>query len=269
MWDAFLVGLVVFLCVGGHELIGFSLLFRPIVVGPFLGLLMGDLQTGLKIGAALETIFMGVINIGGASAAEPGLATALATGFAIKLGGGVDAAIALALPIGILGQQIKLAIYILFSGSMAPVFDRLAAEGKQKQFTYLHFGVWGIWFFAYSLIPFFAMLFGANAVQAALNMIPEVIMNGLSIAGNLLPAVGMAMLLRMLWENKIAVFFFLGFVLVAYLKLPLVAVAVIAFIVAILMAQRDYQLNKLEKAKPAVVTQAASNVDQEEEDFFA
>ncbi|GCF92574.1 PTS sugar transporter [Enterococcus florum] len=268
MWDAFLVGLVVFLCVGGHELIGFSLLFRPIVVGPFLGLLMGDLQTGLMIGAALETIFMGVINIGGASAAEPGLATALATGFAIKLGGGVDAAIALALPIGILGQQIKLAIYILFSGSMAPVFDRLAAEGKQKQFTYLHFGVWAIWFFAYSLIPFFAMLFGANAVQAALDMIPDVIMNGLSIAGNLLPAVGMAMLLRMLWENKIAVFFFLGFLFVAYLKLPLVAVAGIAFVIAILIAQRDYQLNKLEKAKPVVV-QAADGVDQEEEDFFA
>jgi mannose PTS system EIIC component len=96
-----------------------------------------------------------------------------------------------------------------------------------------------------------------------------VIMNGLSVAGNLLPAVGMAMLLRMLWENKIAVFFFLGFVLVAYLKLPLVAVAVIAFIVAVLIAQRDYQLNKLEKMKPAAAVQTASNVDQEEEDFFA
>jgi PTS system mannose-specific IIC component len=44
---------------------------------------------------------------------------------------------------------------------------------------------------------------------------------------------------------------------------------VIAFIVAVLIAQRDYQLNKLEKMKPAAAVQTASNVDQEEEEFFA
>lgn len=35
-------------------------------------------------------------------------------------------------------------------------------------------------------------------------------MNGLTVAGNLLPAVGMAMLLRMLWSKNIAVWFSLG-----------------------------------------------------------
>ena len=48
-------------------------------------------------------------------------------------------------------------------------------------------------------------------------MIPDVIMNGLTVAGNMLPAVGMAMLLQMLWDNKIAIYFLLGFILVAYL----------------------------------------------------
>jgi mannose/fructose/N-acetylgalactosamine-specific phosphotransferase system component IIC len=73
--------LVVFLTVGGQELLGFTMLGRPIVIAPLVGLLLGDLQTGLLVGAALETIFMGVVNIGGAAAAEPGLASALAAAF--------------------------------------------------------------------------------------------------------------------------------------------------------------------------------------------
>ena len=77
MLNAFLVALAVFICVGGAELIGFTMLNRPIVIGPLVGLLLGDLHTGVIIGASLEAVFMGVVNIGGASAAEPGIATAV------------------------------------------------------------------------------------------------------------------------------------------------------------------------------------------------
>ena len=68
MLNAFLVALAVFICVGGAELIGFTMLNRPIVIGPLVGLFLGDLHTGVIIGASLEAVFMGVVNIGGASA---------------------------------------------------------------------------------------------------------------------------------------------------------------------------------------------------------
>ena len=101
MLNAFLVALAVFICVGGAELIGFTMLNRPIVIGPLVGLFLGDLHTGVIIGASLEAVFMGVVNIGGASAAEPGIATAVGTAFAIMLGKGFEVALTLALPIGI------------------------------------------------------------------------------------------------------------------------------------------------------------------------
>ena len=88
MLNAFLVALAVFICVGGAELIGFTMLNRPIVIGPLVGLFLGDVKTGVMIGASLEAVFMGVVNIGGASAAEPGIATAVGTAFAIMLGKG-------------------------------------------------------------------------------------------------------------------------------------------------------------------------------------
>ena len=114
MLQAFLVALTVFVCVGGAELAGFTMLNRPIVIGPLVGLFLGDLHTGVIVGAALEAVFMGVVNIGGASAAEPGIATAVGTAFAIMLGKGTEVALTLALPIGILGLQIKTVLYIFW-----------------------------------------------------------------------------------------------------------------------------------------------------------
>ena len=65
-------------------------------------------------------------------------------------------------------------------------------------------------------------------------------MNGLTVCGNLLPAVGMAMLLKLLWSKKICVYFFLGFVLVAYLKLPLIALAALGGSVGLDEEEEDF-----------------------------
>lgn len=54
MLNALLVALAVFICVGGAELIGFTMLNRPIVIGPLVGLFLGDLHTGVVIGASLK-----------------------------------------------------------------------------------------------------------------------------------------------------------------------------------------------------------------------
>lgn len=111
-------------------------------------------------------------------------------------------ALTLALPIGILGLQIKTVLYIFIVGMFAKTFDRLAAEGKEKQIVALHYGLWAVNWFLYSLFAFFGILFGSDAVSALLDAIPDVVMNGLTVCGGLLPAVGMAMLMKMLWDNK-------------------------------------------------------------------
>ena len=234
------------------------MLSRPIVVAPLAGLLLGDVQTGLIVGASLESIFMGVVNIGISSTAEPALAAGLATAFAINLGGNVGTIIPIVFPLAVLGLQLMNFIFSFVIGPCAPKFEELAKEGKDKEITILHFGLWFVHYALYALIPFFEVLFGTDADQRILEM---VIMNGLTVAGNMLPAVGMAMLLQMLWDNKIAIYFLLGFILVAYLDLPLIAIAVLGTIIAVVTAQRDMQL-KNNQAAPVEKT-------SEEEDFFA
>lgn len=273
MLNAFLVALAVFICVGGAELIGFTMLNRPIVIGPLVGLFLGDLHTGVVVGASLEAVFMGVVNIGGASAAEPGIATAVGAAFAIMLGKGSEVALTLALPIGILGLQIQTVLYIFVVGMFAKTFDRLAAEGKERQIIFLHYGLWTVNWALYSLVAFLGILFGSDAVSALLEAIPEVVMNGLTVCGGLLPAVGMAMLMKMLWDKKICMFYFLGFVLAAYLNLPLIALAVLGVIIAISIGMSDYRMNQLASQRAALPAASGTvetyELDEEEEEFFS
>jgi len=264
---AIVVALLVLIASGVRDLLGFTMLDRPVFICPIVGWFFGDIQQGLLIGASLEAVFMGIVNIGGASAAECGIASVVGTAFAMMIGGGPEIALPLALPIGMLGQQAKNLLWIGLIGFFAPVFDRLAEAGEDKKITRLHFGLWGLNWGIYCLIPFFAILVGSDAVAAFVESIPKVIMNGLTVCGNLLPAVGMAMLLKLLWSKKICVYFFLGFIVIAYLKLPLIALAFLGTIVAIIIAQRDLELNQLSKMKVATAT-VASDTDDEEEDFF-
>ena len=49
------------------------MLDRPIVLGPLVGLVLGDLQQGILLGASIELIFLGVASIGPSMPANAGL----------------------------------------------------------------------------------------------------------------------------------------------------------------------------------------------------
>ena len=46
--------------------VGNSMIQRPIVMGPLVGLVLGDVNAGLAVGATLELAFMGNVTIGAA-----------------------------------------------------------------------------------------------------------------------------------------------------------------------------------------------------------
>ena len=78
----------------------------------------------------------------------------------------------------------------------------------------------------------------------------------------------MAMLMKMLWEKKICVFFFLGFICIAYLHLPLVALAVLGIIAAILIGMNDFEMSRLQARPALAAAKTAGELDEEEEAFF-
>lgn len=68
-----LVGLVYYVC----DLLSLAwcanpMVNRPIVLGPLVGLVLGDLQQGILIGASVELVFLGVASIGATMPANAG-----------------------------------------------------------------------------------------------------------------------------------------------------------------------------------------------------
>ena len=71
-------------------------------------------------------------------------------------------------------------------------------------------------------------------MQAVVDAIPAVVTSGLSIACGILPAMGFAMLARMIMNKKVAPFFFLGFLLSSYFGVPVVGIAFLGVIAALI-----------------------------------
>ncbi|WP_025730098.1 PTS mannose/fructose/sorbose/N-acetylgalactosamine transporter subunit IIC [Atopobacter phocae] len=257
----------VFFCFAGNYLTGQSMMERPLVVGLVTGLLMGDMKSGILIGAALEAVFLGNVNIGGVIAAEPVTATVLATTFVIVSNVEQQAAITLAIPIGMLAAFVVMFMKNVFMNLFAPFLDKYARTNQQGKIIALHYGTWIIYYFIIASISFIGVLAGSEPVNQLVANIPEMLMNGLKAAGGLLPAVGFAMLMKLLWDNKLGVFYLLGFILTAYLNLPAVAVACVGIVICVSTAYRDMEIANIGRnARPVgeIVTQ-----EDEEEDFFA
>ena len=67
-------------------ILGWQTMTRPIVLGTVIGLLCGDLKTGVIMGASLEAVYMGISGIGGSLAADYRSGTAVGVGLAILSG---------------------------------------------------------------------------------------------------------------------------------------------------------------------------------------
>jgi PTS system mannose-specific IID component len=74
-----------------------------------------------------------------------------------------------------------------------------------------------------------------------LDMIPAWVQSGLQVAGNMLPALGFALLMNLMLNKKVAPYFFLGFMLAAYLKLPIIAIGGLGVIIALIITQTTPQ----------------------------
>ncbi len=229
--QAVLVGLIGALGCLDYQL-GTLYMFRPIVMCPLVGLALGDLQTGLAVGASLELLFMGSISIGAYVPPNETIGGVLACAFAISLGEGTEAAIALAMPIAVLSLAIGNLLQPIW-----PFFvdkaDSFAKKGNLKGIYAVHWGI-GLWgCVEYFLLCGGAFLLGVDAIQGILDWIPSFILDGFGVAANLLPAMGFAMLGRLVITKKLVPFYFLGFLLCSYMGVPVLGVAILAIIIGI------------------------------------
>lgn len=210
---------------------------RCLVMATGVGLILGDLPTGLAMGAVGELAFMGFgVSQGGSVPPNhmgPGI---IGTIMAITMkNAGVDVSTALALsyPFAIAFQFVITAVYTACAG---------VGEVAKKSLMEKNFGKFRI-FCNITLLVFFIVGFviglagalSAEGLQTVISMIPAWLNKGLSVAGAMLPAVGFAMILNVTAKKELIPFVLLGYMAIAYLKLPNIGVAILGAMVALLV----------------------------------
>lgn len=83
--------------IGG--LAGWYTIGRPLVSGMIIGIILGDVQTGIIMGAAIQMLYIGLVTPGGTMPADVNFAAWIGIPLAMVAGAGKEYALALAVPL--------------------------------------------------------------------------------------------------------------------------------------------------------------------------
>ena len=223
--------------------IGWYTLGRPLVASFVVGVIMGDLQTAMIVGIALQIMYMGNVTPGGAVAWDLSYATYIGTAGALVFGKGMESTQVIGLAVvfagigGLVGQMVWNLSYAL----NLPL-NRLAnkyAEAGETGKMYIPNVVCGqLIGLACRFIPAVILLTTMTAASAQADfasMIPGWLTTLLSTFGGMMAALGMGIIISFLLKKQWQIcIFLLGFVLVTYFNLNTMAVAVIATLLAVI-----------------------------------
>lgn len=207
---------------------------RPLIACTLVGLVLGDLKTGIILGGTLELMALGWMNVGASMAPDSALASVIASILVIVGQQSIGAGIAVAIPIAAAGQVLT-----IFVRSITTFFqhlaDKYATEGNLRGIEMCHFLAWMLQAIRVAVpTALVAAVAGTHTVDALLASIPEVITRGLQIAGGFIVVVGYAMVINMMEAKHLMPFFFLGFVFAAFTNLNLVGFGIVGTVLALL-----------------------------------
>ncbi|SHJ98878.1 PTS system, mannose-specific IIC component [Clostridium amylolyticum] len=211
---------------------------KPIFVGLFVGLIMGDLRTGLIVGGAVQLMSSGLITAGGTTIPDYICGTTLGIVIASVSGQGPEFGIAMAAALSAIFAYFDIvARYtnVFFQRKAEKYWENDDFEGVERM-NIMGAIPWGL----SRALPLLIVLVilktaGVDTVQFAIAQIPKWLMSGLKVSGQILPVVGIAVLLRILNTKEFIPFLLIGFGLAAYLNIPMLGVALFGLSMSLIM----------------------------------
>ncbi|MGV7959982.1 PTS N-acetylgalactosamine transporter subunit IIC [Photorhabdus tasmaniensis] len=230
--DAILIGLLAGLA--GVDLFdGLTHFHRPVVIGPLVGLILGDVQTGLLVGGTLELVWMGMVPLAGAQPPNVVIGGVIGTAFAILTQADPKVAIGIAVPFSIAVQGCITLLFTLFSPMMHKC-DQMVKKLNWRGVERVNYLGITILFCFYFIVAFLPVYFGADAASVMVQKAPQWLLDGLAVAGGMMPAIGFSMLMKIMMKKTYIAYFILGFISVTFLNMPIIAVALGALAIALI-----------------------------------
>lgn len=216
---------------------------RPLIACTLVGLVLGDVKTGIILGGTLELMALGWMNVGASMAPDAALASVIATILVVVGKQSIGAGIAVAIPIAAAGQVLTIFVRTItvFFQHLA---DKYAEEANFRGIEMCHFVALLLQGVRVAVpAALVAAVAGTDIVNAMLAAIPPVITRGLQISGGFIVVVGYAMVINMMEARYLMPFFFLGFVVAAFLNINLVGFGIMGAVFAILYIQLSPKYN--------------------------
>ena len=216
---------------------GFYIFGRPLVAGFLCGIAFNDIQAGVLCGLAVQGVFIANLSTGGATNSE--ITYAAYGGIGLAMATSKDPAIAVTLSVligqtfGLIFYNTRMAVYSFWNRRADIAAEKCDAKGIAMNHVFLP----QITTFLLRALPIFLVIFfGRDLVDWLLQNIPETITDIISVLGGVLPALGIAMLMNIVIKEKVLfIFFFAGFVLIAFAGLSMIALVFIGALIAYLV----------------------------------
>ena len=216
---------------------GWYTLGRPLVSGMVIGIIMGYVQTGIIMGAAIQMLYIGLVTPGGAMPADVNFASWIGIPLAMAAGAGTEFALALAVPLSTLGV---FAVYGLCAINLFFVHkqDAYIESGELDKAARIPI-VGQITNIVLRFIPILVInYFGADLVTKLVEIMPLWLTDILQIFANMLPLVGFMLLMRTLVKKDLdLIYFVLGFILVSVANIGMIPIVIAALVIAYLKYQ--------------------------------
>lgn len=242
VWQIILIVLYVF--IQPNETASFRIgMDSPILAGWFTGLVLGNPQVGLYIGGTLQLMTLGVATYGGMSIPNTVVGAVIGTALSIYMD--VELSLGIAIPVATFMIQLDVLrrYCCVFLSNRA---DALIEQGKYEKAANMN--LWGILVKGLSCaVPVLLVLaFGEAFATTVMNAVPAWFIAAMKTAGGCMPVVGVVILLRYLPLRTCWPYLVMGFLLTAYLKIPMIALTLFGISIAFI----DYfqQKNKLSTA---------------------
>lgn len=237
-------------------------LYQPIVLGPVIGAILGNVEVGLTVGATYQLMTIGNMPVGGAQPPNAVIGGIMATVFAISSGFEPTAAVAAAIPFALLGQYGVTLTFTIMSPLMTKA-DAMAAKADARGIEKLNYFAMALLGLLFALVVLLFFVAGASFGEYLTKVIPASLMAGLSAAGGMMRFVGFAILLKVMISKELWGYYFAGFAVANIVgsisSLGGSALLLIAFI-GFAVAYADYQV------QTRLRTASVSNIGGGDED---
>lgn len=214
---------------------GFYTLGRPLIAGFVVGIILGDVTTGILMGVAIQAVYIALITPGGVASVEISYASYPTIAIAMALDQTPEIAVSLAVALGTMGLVFFNFTQAANSFWSAGV-DKAANSGDVKglyryAIIYPTLVVFLVRFFSTAILIYL----GSSMGEDVINYVPQIILDTMTILGGILPALGIAVLLATIIHNKLDwIYYLIGFTFIVFLQLNILAVAFFGVLFAIL-----------------------------------